>query len=135
QCDLLVPSAIENMIDAKNAGRIRTRNILELANGPVTPEGDLILEQRGVRVVPDILANAGGVTVSYFEWVQNRQGYYWTVEEVQDRLKRIMETEGAAVWGLARDRRISPRQAAYVHALGRLAEAIEAHGTQPFFIS
>jgi glutamate dehydrogenase (NADP+) len=134
-CDLLVPAALEGLIHGGNAAGVKARVVLELANGPITPEADAILAEKNVVVFPDILANAGGVTVSYFEWVQNRQGYYWTVEEVQDRLKRIMETEGAAVWGLARDRRISPRQAAYVHALGRLAEAIEAHGTQPFFIS
>ena len=134
-CDLLVPAALEGLIHGGNAAGVKARVVLELANGPITPEADAILAEKNVVVFPDILANAGGVTVSYFEWVQNRQGYYWTVEEVQDRLKRIMETEGAAVWGLARDRRISLRQAAYVHALGRLAEAIEAHGTQPFFIS
>jgi glutamate dehydrogenase (NADP+) len=86
-------------------------------------------------VLPDILANAGGVTVSYFEWVQNRQGYYWNAEDVHERLRRSMEAEGAAIWRLASERRISLRRAAYVHALARLASAIEAHGTQQFFIS
>jgi glutamate dehydrogenase (NADP+) len=133
ECELLVPAALEEQITAENAGRIRAGVILELANGPVTPEADAILEQRRILVLPDILANAGGVTVSYFEWVQNRQGYYWTLEEVQARLKSIMEAEGRAVWELARAKKLEMRAAAYVHALGRLAQAIEGHGTQPFF--
>jgi glutamate dehydrogenase (NADP+) len=134
-CDLLVPAALEDMITRDNAGRIRARVLLELANGPVTPDADAILEQRGIVVLPDILANAGGVTVSYFEWVQNRQGFYWDLEEVHRRLRRSMEREGQAVWEIATTKRISMRSAAYVHALSRLAAAIEAHGTQSFFIS
>ncbi|WP_380872146.1 glutamate dehydrogenase [Sphingomonas sp. DBB INV C78] len=134
-CDVLVPAALENLIHAGNAATVTAKVVVELANGPVTPEADAILERNGVMVLPDILANAGGVTVSYFEWVQNRQGYYWTVEEIHGRLKSTMEAEGRAVWELARARMISPRSAAYVHALGRLAEAIEAHGTQQFFIT
>jgi glutamate dehydrogenase (NADP+) len=134
-CDLLVPAALEDMITRDNAGTIRARVLLELANGPVTPDADAILEQRGIVVLPDILANAGGVTVSYFEWVQNRQGFYWDLEEVHRRLRRSMEREGQAVWEIATTKRISMRSAAYVHALSRLAAAIEAHGTQSFFIS
>ncbi|MBX6368059.1 MAG: Glu/Leu/Phe/Val dehydrogenase [Rhodospirillales bacterium] len=132
-CELLVPSALENQITAENAGRIRAGVVLELANGPVSPEADATLQQRRIQVLPDILANAGGVTVSYFEWVQNRQGYYWTLDEVRERLKKTMEEEGRSVWDLARKKRLEMRTAAYVHALGRLAQAIEAHGTQPFF--
>ncbi len=134
-CDLLVPAALENMIDETNAGTVRAKLVLELANGPITPEGDTILARNGTVVLPDILANAGGVTVSYFEWVQNRQGFYWTLEEIHDRLRAIMEREGGAIWSISREKNITVRTAAYVHALSRLAEAIEAHGTQSFFMS
>lgn len=133
-CDLLVPAALENMIDGANAGSIRAKVVLELANGPVTPEGDRVLDAKGVVVLPDILANAGGVTVSYFEWVQNRQGYYWTLEDIHSRLRAIMEREGARVWAISREKAVSARTAAYIHALKRLAAAIEAHGTQQFFV-
>ena len=133
EADLLVPAALEDMITVDNAGSIKAKVILELANGPVTPDADKILNEKGVVVLPDILANAGGVTVSYFEWVQNRQGFYWDVEEIHARLKKAMEREGKAVWDIAKDRNVSARSAAYIHALGRLATAIEAHGTQPFF--
>jgi glutamate dehydrogenase (NADP+) len=134
-CELLVPAALEDMIHEGNAADVRARVVLELANGPITPEADRILAAKSVVVLPDILANAGGVTVSYFEWVQNRQGYYWPVEEVHARLKTMMEREGDAIWELAQGKGISLRSAAYVHALSRLAGAIEAHGTQQFFTS
>ncbi|MGQ3673796.1 Glu/Leu/Phe/Val family dehydrogenase [Xanthobacter sp. TB0136] len=134
-CDLLVPAALENMIHSKNAKTVKAKLVLELANGPVTPEADALLAESGVVVLPDILANAGGVTVSYFEWVQNRQGYYWTEEEIHDRLRTITEREGRAIWNVSREKDVTMRTAAYVHALGRLAEAIEAHGTQSFFTS
>jgi glutamate dehydrogenase (NADP+) len=134
-CDLLVPAALENMIHDRNAGNVKAKLVLELANGPITPGADAILAESGTVVLPDILANAGGVTVSYFEWVQNRQGYYWTESEIHDRLREIMQREGRAVWTLAQDKGLSMRTAAYVHALGRLADAIEAHGTQSFFNS
>lgn len=134
-CDLLVPAALENMIDEKNAGSVKAKLVLELANGPVTSEADDILARSGAVILPDILANAGGVTVSYFEWVQNRQGFYWTVDEIHGRLRTIMEREGRAIWNVAKEKKVSVRTAAYVHALGRLAEAIEAHGTQSFFTS
>lgn len=135
ECDILAPSAMEDMIHAGNAASVRAKVVLELANGPVTPEADLILAQKGVIVLPDILANAGGVTVSYFEWVQNRQGYYWTLDEVHARLKTIIETEADVIWNIAQDKKVRLRTAAYIHALGRLAGAIEAHGTQQFFTS
>jgi glutamate dehydrogenase (NADP+) len=133
EADLLVPAALEDMITKENAGSIKAKVVLELANGPVTPDADKVLSEKGTIVLPDILANAGGVTVSYFEWVQNRQGFYWDLEEIHARLKKAMEREGAAVWAIARERNVSARSAAYIHALGRLATAIEAHGTQPFF--
>lgn len=134
-CDVLVPSAMEDMIHKDNADRVKAKMVLELANGPITPEADEILTRQGVTVLPDILANAGGVTVSYFEWVQNRQGFYWELDEVQSRLKTIMEREGEAVWKIAEAKSVSLRTAAYIHALGRLATAIEAHGTQNYFSS
>jgi glutamate dehydrogenase (NADP+) len=114
---------------------VKAKLVLELANGPVTPEADKILSDKGVVVLPDILANAGGVTVSYFEWVQNRQGFYWAEDEIHQRLRIIMEREGQAIWTVSSEKRIPMRTAAYVHALNRLAEAIEAHGTQSFFTS
>ncbi|KFL27764.1 Glu/Leu/Phe/Val family dehydrogenase [Paradevosia shaoguanensis] len=135
ECELLVPAALEDMITTSNVRSIKAKVILELANGPITPDADKILEERGIVVLPDILANAGGVTVSYFEWVQNRQGYYWDLEEIHARLKKIMEREGRAVWTIARDRKVTARTAAYIHALSRLSTAIEAHGTQSFFAS
>jgi len=134
-CDLLVPAALENMIHEKNADRVKAKAILELANGPVTPEADAILAKKNIIVLPDILANAGGVTVSYFEWVQNRQGFYWPLDEVHRRLQEIMVREGRAIWKVVQDKKVTCRTAAYVHALGRLANAIEAHGTQQFFTS
>lgn len=132
-CDVLVPAALENMIDAKNADRITAKLVLELANGPVTPDADAMLDAKGVLVLPDILANGGGVSVSYFEWVQNRQRLAWTLPEVHARLKATMETEGRAVWDIAKARKVPMRTAAYIHALARLAAAIEAHGTQSYF--
>lgn len=134
-CDVLVPSAMENMIHADNAASVKAKLIVELANGPVTAEADIILQKNNIIILPDILANAGGVTVSYFEWVQNKQGYYWTLEEIHQRLKSIMENEGRAIWNLAKEKNISLRTAAYVYALLRLAKAIEAHGTQSYFIA
>lgn len=133
EADLLVPAALEDMITKENAGSVKARVVLELANGPVTPDADKVLNEAGIIILPDILANAGGVTVSYFEWVQNRQGYYWDLEEIHSKLRRMIEREGRAVWEVAKNRDVSVRSAAYIHALGRLATAIEAHGTQPFF--
>ncbi|MET3927803.1 Glu/Leu/Phe/Val dehydrogenase [Devosia sp. 2618] len=134
EADVLVPAALEEMITVKNAASIKAKVVVELANGPITAEADKILNEKGVVVLPDILANAGGVTVSYFEWVQNRQGFYWDLEEIHARLKKMMEREGRAVWDIAQERKVSVRSAAYIHALGRLSTAIEAHGTQPYFV-
>ncbi|RVN99191.1 glutamate dehydrogenase, partial [Sinorhizobium meliloti] len=133
-CELLVLAALEDMVHAGNAARVKAHVILELANAPITLEADKILNAKNVVVLPDILANAGGVTVSYFEWVQNRQGDSWPIEQVHARLKTRMEQEGDAVWTLAQEKGITLRSAAYVHALSRLAEAIEAQGTQHFLM-
>src|SRR5690606_41492976 len=132
--DMLVPAALEDMLTQDNAATLKAKVPLALATGPVTPDADKILNDQGIIVLPDILANAGGVTVSYFEWVQNRQGYYWDIEEIHQRLKIIMEREGRAIWNIAQEKKIPMRTAAYVHALARLAEAIEAHGTQSYFM-
>jgi glutamate dehydrogenase (NADP+) len=131
--DLLVPAAIENVITADNAARVRAKAILELANGPVTSDADAVLAGRGVTVVPDVLANAGGVTVSYFEWTQNKSGYYWTREEVHDRLHRVMSREFGAIFDLAREKQVDLRTAAYAHALRRLGAALESTGTADIF--
>ncbi len=127
--DLLVPAAIENVITSANAANIRAAAVLELANGPVTSDADTVLREKGVVVVPDILANAGGVTVSYFEWTQNKSGYAWTIAEVHDRLRACMMREFGAVYDLARSAQTDMRTAAYAHALARLGAALESTGT------
>ncbi len=134
-CDLLVPAAMENQIVEENAPDIKAKVVLELANGPITPAADKVLDANGVTVIPDILANAGGVTVSYFEWVQNKAGYYWGLDEVRSKLEAIMVPETRLVCDIARDKGISMRTAAYVHALDRIAGAIQSHGTKAFFSS
>lgn len=130
ECDILIPAAVENVIRADNVAGVRARLILELANGPVAPDADANLSDRGVIVLPDILANSGGVTVSYFEWAQNRQGVSWPLSDVHARLRKTMEEEGGAVLTLSREKGVSLRRAAYMHALRRIAAAIEATGTQ-----
>jgi glutamate dehydrogenase (NADP+) len=130
--DVLVPAALENAITQDNAGKIRAKAILELANGPITIEADEILSG---TVIPDILANAGGVTVSYFEWVQNRMGLYWTAEEVAARLEQRMITETENIWSLAAEKSVSLRTAAYAHALRRIGQAIDDKGHAETFQS
>ena len=131
--DVLVPAALENAITGANAGRIAARTIVELANGPVTIEADAVLADRGVTVIPDILANAGGVTVSYFEWVQNRMGLYWTAEEVAARLEQRMITETENIYSFAEEKSVSLRTAAYAHALRRIGQAVDDKGSAETF--
>ncbi|MBF0188647.1 MAG: glutamate dehydrogenase [Magnetococcales bacterium] len=132
--DVLVPAALENQITADNAADIKARWVFEVANGPTSFDGEQILLDNGITVVPDILTNAGGVTVSYFEWVQNRQGLYWTIDEVNDRLKSMMIRETEAVWSIALEKKIPVRTAAYVHALGRITASMDARGTKSFYL-
>ncbi|WP_204154309.1 Glu/Leu/Phe/Val dehydrogenase [Leptolyngbya sp. CCY15150] len=133
--DILIPAALENQITEENAPRIKAPYIFEVANGPVTSAADEILEQRGIQVFPDILVNAGGVTVSYFEWVQNRSGYYWSLNEVNSRLQERIVEETNRIWDLSQDLGISMRTAAYVHALNRLEDAVQAKGTRDYYMS
>ena len=131
--DLLIPAALENQITNDNADRIQAPVIVEVANGPITGDADQILNRKGKLVVPDILANAGGVTVSYFEWVQNKGGYYWTVDEVHSRLHEIMSREFNAVYDFMEQKEIDMRTAAYAIALNRIGEAIASQGTVRYF--
>lgn len=121
--DVLVPAAIGGTITAENAGRIRAPVILEAANGPIWPDADRILEQRGTLVLPDILANAGGVTVSYFEWAQNRQHYQWGLNRVRQELDRVLSESFERVWTLAQEKQVSLRTAAYMLGIGRVGRA------------
>jgi glutamate dehydrogenase (NAD(P)+) len=126
--DVLLPAALENVITSKNASKIRAKIIIEGANGPTTAGADAILEEKGVFVVPDILANAGGVTVSYFEWVQDRGGYFWSEESVNDRLRDIMTRSFKDVLGLARQHKVNMRTAAYMLAISRVSTVHKLRG-------
>ncbi len=127
-CDVLIPAALENVITSKNAASIQARIICEGANGPTTPNADRILEEKGVFVVPDILANAGGVTVSYFEWVQDRGGYFWDEETVNQRLERIMVNSFDEVIAMARKHGVTNRIGAYMLAIERVAAVHRLRG-------
>jgi glutamate dehydrogenase (NAD(P)+) len=131
KCDILIPAALENQITAKNASRIKAGIIAEAANGPTTPEADRILEDKDIFVIPDILANAGGVTVSYFEWVQGLQSYFWTEREVNLKLRDIMTRAFDRVYRLSQEKKISLRRAAYLLAVSRVAEALTIRGLYP----
>jgi len=131
ECDILIPAALEQQINETNAGKIRAKLILEGANGPTTPAADDILHDRGVLVVPDVIANAGGVTVSYFEWVQDFSSFFWTEEEINLRLTRIMREAFGAVWQIAQDKKVSLRTAAFIVACTRVLQAREMRGLYP----
>jgi glutamate dehydrogenase (NADP+) len=133
--DVLVLAALENQITQLNAHQIKAKTILEIANGPVTPPADEILAEKGIEVIPDVLANCGGVIVSYFEWVQNRAGFYWEEKEVITKLKKIMKTESNAIFDLALSHQCSLRTAAYIQGIKRLAGAIDQRGNQKYFKS
>jgi glutamate dehydrogenase (NAD(P)+) len=126
--DVLVPAAIENQLRADNASKIKAKVILELANGPTTPDADEIFHKKKVLLLPDFLANAGGVTVSYFEWVQNQEGYYWTEEEVHQKLDRKMTEATHAVLDAAKKYDVDPRTAAYTVSVKRVADAMKYRG-------
>ena len=126
--DILIPSAMENVITEKNAANVKAKVVVELANGPTTPEADDILYKKGVHVIPDFLANAGGVTVSYFEMVQNFNMYYWTEKEVYERLDEKMTTAYHSVYDTHKEYKINMRQAAYVRAVERVVEAMKLRG-------
>jgi glutamate dehydrogenase (NADP+) len=128
--DILIPAALENQITDHNASSVQAQFIFEVANGPVSSAGDCILEEKGTYVFPDILVNAGGVIVSYFEWVQNRSGLYWSDDEVKQRLQTKLVDEAEKIWHLSQDLAVPLRTAAYIHALERLEIAHSARGTR-----
>ena len=130
---IAIDRALEGAIGPWNVDRIKAPLIVEVANGPILGSVDERIFEMGKLVIPDVLANAGGVTVSYFEWVQNRAGYYWTLEEVRSRLAEIMTNAFRETWELHESEKTSLRSAAYTLALRRIAETVEAHGTREFF--
>ena len=130
-CEFLVPAALESQINRYNAERITARIVVEGANGPTTPEADAILAGRGITVVPDVLANAGGVTVSYFEWVQDFSSFFWSEDEIYGRLDRIMAEAFNAIWQMAADRKMPLRSAAFVIGCSRVLEARATRGLYP----
>ncbi|WP_342618165.1 Glu/Leu/Phe/Val dehydrogenase [Rhodoferax sp. GW822-FHT02A01] len=130
-CDILIPAALEQQITSKNAGRIKARMVIEGANGPTTPEADDILHERNILVLPDVIANAGGVTVSYFEWVQDFSSFFWTEDEINARLVRIMKEAFAGVWHVAQEKKVSLRTATFIVACTRMLRARELRGLYP----
>jgi glutamate dehydrogenase (NAD(P)+) len=130
-CDILIPAALENQLTIENAARIKARMIVEAANGPTTPEAEYILNDRGITIVPDVLANAGGVTVSYFEWVQDLQHFFWAEQEINQRLEAIMVRAYQAVQHKSREQETPLRLGAYLLAVARVAEATELRGVYP----
>jgi len=128
---VLIPAALENQITDKNASQIKAKFIAEGANGPTTPEADRILESKGVVVIPDVLANAGGVVCSYFEWVQDIQAYFWDVDQINESLDKIMVKSFDEVWTVSKEREVDMRTAAYMNAVTRVASAIRQRGIFP----
>jgi glutamate dehydrogenase (NAD(P)+) len=131
ESDILIPAALEQQITAENAPRIRTKIIIEGANGPTTTEADDILADKDVLIVPDVLANAGGVTVSYFEWVQDFSSFFWAEDEINARLTRIMQNAFSAVWAVAQEKKVSLRTATFILACTRVLQAREVRGLYP----
>ncbi len=130
-CEILIPAALEQQITEVNAGRIQARMIIEGANGPTTPQADDILHDRGILVLPDVIANAGGVTVSYFEWVQDFSSFFWSEDEINERLVRIMKGAFAAVWQVAEENKVSLRTATFIVACKRILHARDLRGLYP----
>jgi glutamate dehydrogenase (NAD(P)+) len=130
-CDVLIPAALENQLTDENAARIKAHMVVEAANGPTTPEADRILNDRGIAIVPDVLANAGGVTVSYFEWVQDLQHFFWAEQEINQRLEAIMTRAYQAVRHKSQEQETNLRLGAYLLAVARVAEATELRGVYP----
>jgi glutamate dehydrogenase (NADP+) len=131
--DVLIPAALEHQITESNVENVKAKLIFEVANGPIDSIADRILTNKGIHVFPDILVNAGGVTVSYFEWVQNRSGLYWTLQEINQRLKDKMIEETEKTWSISQEKGVSMRTAAYIHSINRLGEAIDARGTRDYY--
>lgn len=125
ETDVLIPAALENVLTTENANKVQAAVVLELANGPTTPDADAILFDRHIHVVPDILANAGGVTGSYFEWEQNMKGEHWTEEQIWQKLRPMMVSAFDAMWGMAEQHKVNLRTGAYIVALERIAEALK----------
>jgi glutamate dehydrogenase (NAD(P)+) len=130
-CDILVPAALENQITRQNAPNVKAKVVAEAANGPTTPEADAILHERGIFLIPDILCNAGGVTVSYFEWVQDMQSFFWTEERINQSLREIMDRAFEAVHEMSEHHEVEMRTAAYMVAVARVAEATTLRGLYP----
>ncbi|RYX97498.1 MAG: Glu/Leu/Phe/Val dehydrogenase [Comamonadaceae bacterium] len=130
-CDILIPAALEQQINSSNAGRIKARMIIEGANGPTTPAADDILRERNILVLPDVIANAGGVTVSYFEWVQDFSSFFWDEDEINARLVKIMRDAFAAVWAVSQDQKVSLRTATFIVACKRILHTRELRGLYP----